>query len=66
MQERNGKPQPIAYVSKICTTAEKNYSITERDTLAVIYNLKRFSDILYGQITPLYNICLNTKILEKG
>ncbi len=29
-----------------CTTAEKNYSITERETLVVIYSLERFRDIV--------------------
>ncbi len=38
MQERNGNAHPpIAYASRLCTAAEKNYSITERETLAVIY-----------------------------
>ena len=37
MQERNGKPQPVAYASRLSTAAERNYSITERETLAVIY-----------------------------
>ena len=48
MQERNGRPQPIAYASRLCTSAEKNYSITERETLAVIYSLEKFRDIILG------------------
>jgi len=48
MQERNGTPQPIAYASRLCTAAEKNYSITERETLAVIYCLEKFRDMLLG------------------
>ncbi len=31
-----------------CTAAEKNYSITERETLAVIYCLVHFRDIILG------------------
>ncbi len=27
MQERNGEPQSIAYASRLCTAAERNYSI---------------------------------------
>ncbi len=42
MQERNGKPQPITYASRLCTTAERNYSITERETLSVIYCLEKW------------------------
>ncbi len=48
MQERNGKPQPIAYASLLCKSAEKNYSITERETLAVIYSLEKFRDTILG------------------
>ncbi len=48
MQERNGKPQPIAYASRLCISAERNYSITERETLAVIYCLERFRDMILG------------------
>ncbi len=48
MQERNGNPHPIAYASRLCTSAEKNYSITERETLAVIYCLEHFRDIILG------------------
>ena len=48
MQERNGRPQPIAYASRLCTSAERNYSITERETLAVIFCLEKFRDMLLG------------------
>ncbi len=46
MQERNGDAHPIAYASRLCTAAEKNYSITEREALAVIYCLEHFRDII--------------------
>ncbi len=46
--ERNGNAHPIAYASRLCTSAEKNYSITERETLAVIYWLEHFMDIILG------------------
>ncbi len=54
MQERNGEPQPIAYASRLCTAAERNYSITERDTLAVIYCLEHFRDMVLGYKTRLW------------
>ena len=38
----DGKEKPIAYMSKSLTGAEKNYSITERETLAVITALEHW------------------------
>ncbi len=48
MQERSGNAHPIAYASRRCTAAENNYSITEHKTLAVIYCLEHFRDIILG------------------
>lgn len=41
-QSIDGKEHPIAYMSKSLTAAEKNYSITERETLAVITALEHW------------------------
>lgn len=41
-QSVNGKEHPIAYMSKSLTAAEKNYSITERETLAVLVALEHW------------------------
>ncbi len=71
MQERNGQTQPMAYASRICTTAVKNYLIAERETLAVIYCLKKRRDVILGYPVRIWtdhttiNICLNTRILEE-
>ncbi len=48
MQETNGNTHPTAYASRLCTTAERNYSITEREILAVIYCLEHFRDMILG------------------
>ena len=48
MQERNGTPQPIAYASRLCTSAERNYSKTERETLTAIHCLEHFRDMILG------------------
>lgn len=39
-QSIDGKEHPIAYMSKSLSAAEKNYSITERETLAVVVALE--------------------------
>ncbi len=75
MQERNGKPQPIAYASRLFTTAEKkkNYNITERETLAVIYSRERFRDKLLWyrkrvgtDHTAIQQLFKHKQILEEG
>jgi hypothetical protein len=38
----NGKYQPIAYVNKQLTVAERNYSTTERKCLAMVFSVKKF------------------------
>jgi transposase InsO family protein len=41
-QTIDGKEHPIAYMSKSLSAAERNYSITERETLAVIIALEHW------------------------
>lgn len=41
-QTIDGKEHPIAYMSKSLSAAEKNYSITERETLAVLVALEHW------------------------
>lgn len=41
-QTIDGKEHPIAYMSKSLSAAEKNYSITERETLAVVIALEHW------------------------
>ena len=48
LQEHEGIELPIAYASKVMTKAERNYSVTEKEALAVVFGLKQFKKIIYG------------------
>ena len=53
--DAEGKNHVIAYASRTLNPAEANYSVTHQETLAVIWALKHFRDIIFG-----YNITVFT------
>ncbi|KAH7695985.1 gagpol and env protein precursor, partial [Aphelenchoides avenae] len=44
----DGKEHPIAFASKSCSKAERNYAITDLEALALIYALDKFKYFLLG------------------
>ena len=40
---------PIAFKSRSCTSAERNYSPLERETLAIVFGFTSFHEYLYGR-----------------
>ena len=49
-----GQRHPVAYASRSLTAAEHNYSITELETLAVVWSVTHFHSYLYGHQVTVY------------
>ena len=49
LQEFDDGVFPIAYASKKLLTREKNYSVIERECLAMVFGIKKFQKYLYGK-----------------
>ena len=43
------RERPISFASKTLSAAERNYSQLERESLAIIFGLKKFHEYLYGR-----------------
>lgn len=50
----NGFPKPIAFASRKLNSAEKVYSTTEREVLAIIFTVGYFRPYLYGKKFTIY------------
>src|SRR5215469_3662378 len=49
-----GKEKPLAFASCTLTKAEKNYSITDREALAIFWILSKFRTMIYGYDIQIY------------
>lgn len=46
--------KPVVYWSKMLNTAQKNYSIMEKEMLSVVYCLKEYRSVIYGGQLTIY------------
>ncbi len=58
--------QPVAYASRTLNKAELIYSVTHKETLAVVWALKHFKDIIMGYSITVHSDHTATKDLFVG
>lgn len=54
MQEVDGKLHPIYYASRTLSPAERRYSVTKREALAIIFALRNYKYLILGHETVVY------------
>ena len=64
-KQEDGKLHPIAFASRALNRAEKDYSVTELETLAVVWAFSHFHSYLYGSRVTVFTDHFSVKaVLE--
>ena len=65
-QEHEDGEHPIVHISKVITPAEKNYSTTDREMLAIMFVIRKFRCYIEGYYFIIQNRPHGLKILTDG
>jgi hypothetical protein len=66
LQLQDGAEKPLAFASRVMSACEQNYSITEKECLALVWAVKKFRFFIWGHpikiVTDHHVLCwLQTK-----
>ena len=65
-KDDSGKSRAIAYASRLLNSAERNYSVTNREALAVVWALRHFRDLILGYTIHVFTDHFAVTELFKG
>ena len=62
--DEHNHDHPVTYCSRTLSSAERNYTVTEQECLAVIYTIKQFRVYVHGVKFTVVTNCSSLKWLQ--
>ena len=65
-QDLEGNAHPVAYASHTLNSAQRNYTVTEREMLALVWGLQHYRQYLFRKVTWVTDHSALTHLLKPG